>query len=278
MSEKTTALVVRSLDEIETQIGQRAATGRRALQEIAVLVHEAHKTHFPTVPAWVDWCRGIGYEKRMAYQLAKVGRTLVELHLLEMAGPEEGVHSSALAAPHYQPLLDCGLKGIEDLANLRDAKPDQFDGLLKHWSPAGKTCKEIAAKVRTYLGPELHTLRCEDCRKDFEASEAKRKRCVDCEEKHAKKLEADKERRKEGAFDKAVCLIAGLWDQDDLLKPLVGDLAPGMAHRAAMTLLDLVGAHVREYRDLDRDQMQGVLKELDKAVEQLRTLTAEAAD
>ncbi|MBT7299365.1 MAG: hypothetical protein HN849_07635 [Victivallales bacterium] len=289
MTEQKTqeALVVSTLEVIGEEIDQLVGVGYRATQRIAVLVSEAKEYHFETVPGWQGWCsERFGYAKRTAYDLAKVGcflrRLLPSARVVAGCASHDAQTESGglvvLTGRSEEPLLGCGIQKLACLAELYEQKPDQFLGLLERWDPAEHTREQVRAKVRTFLGEVLHKLRCDDCHEEFEASDPRRKRCVDCEAKHQAKLEEQKERRKEGAFERALVLIAGLWDQDDLLAPLVADLAPGMGFRGAMTLLDLVGAHVTEFHDLDRGQMEGLLEELDKATEKLRKLTAEASE
>ena len=138
--------------------------------------------------------------------------------------------------------------------------------------------RSVAAKVKTFLGEELHTLTCGDCRAEFEASDPRRKRCVDCEIKHQAKLEeraADKPARD---VDRAIQRLAEMYSQNDLLAAVVEEIAPGMAFTAAMTCLDLTGEHIRRLTDVDRDRMEGFVADLEKALEVFRKLTAEAAE
>jgi len=282
-----TAVVVSTLEVIEEEIREMISIGYRATQRIAVLISAAKDLHFETVPGWQGWCsERFGYAKRTAYDLAKVGGFLRQL--LPSAAAVVGCASRdaqtgmgglvVLAGRSEEPLLGCGIQKLACLAELYEQKPDQFLGLMERWNPAEHSREQVRAKVRTFLGEALFDLVCDDCHKAFQASEAKRKRCVDCEAKHQKKLEeraADKPARD---VDRAIQRLAEMYSQNDLLAAVVEEIAPGMAFTAAMTCLDLTGEHIRRLTDVDRDRMEGFVADLEKALEVFRKLTAEAAE
>lgn len=283
-SGQVTTVAGGGLAEIEAKIGGLLLRGYRLSRAIALLVARAKDTHFETVQEWLDWCEErFGYARRTAFQLAKVGKFAKAIGLPVHDGAldgedEEAVHDRALVPAHLEPLLVCDLHRLEALAELHEQKPDQFEALLRHWNPADCTIRQVSAKVKAFLGAEVHTLTCSDCREEFESERRTQKRCDRCQANYEKKCEKEKERRQENAFERHLTALAELFQRPDDLDPHVERTAPGIAWSAGMVALDLAVTHVSRCGDMARPEIERWLGMVDRLQGVVRDLAAKASD
>lgn len=269
----TSLATARTLAEIEQEMFTLLELGYRTSQRIAVLVGLAKEYHFDAVPDWLSWCADrFGYARRTAFQLAKVGKFLWSACGTSAILLQEFRESASTCTP--DPILSCDLHKLEYLATLYEEKPDQCMGLVKHWNPAEHTREQVRDKVRAFLGDEVFSLVCQDCKEEFESDSRKTKLCPACDAKRKERAEKEKERRASCAFEKHLTALAEKFDRPNELAPHVAETGPSIAMAASMVAANLATAHVNEYHDWTKQEAMKWLEMVDELQDMLRGIVA----
>lgn len=239
------------LTEAREWVIELARTCRRSAIQGAVLIAFVKDTYFPEHTGdWLAWCESdCGYAPGSAHQLYRVGAFVT------------------LIVSKHPSLLQCGIQALDALHRLYEAKPEQFEGLLRVWDPAEHTGAQVKRKVAGFL-TDPGTRRCEQCGEPFNATDGKDKLCEKCREAKRRRKAA----RKARSIDRTMGDIAGLDEaQKDLL---ANEIPPTLAMRAGLTLIELALMSQERFHGWSEEDFTRLDSELGSHIESFRYLAA----